>query len=353
VGLTRRRFLALTGAAGAFLAGKEALGALGAPPPAPRGPVVDLHVHLFGAGDQGTGCFLGKAQREHVNYRFFRALLGLEENGRADLDYVQVLLRQLDASSLDQAVLLGQDARYDANGVADFEQTPFYVPNDWVFAVCAQRPGRLLPCPSINPSRRDARDELERCAARGARILKIHPPIQAVDPGEKRFAPFYRRCAELGVRVLVHTGPEHAARITGTQHCSPARLATALEEGCIAIAAHSGMANFFDREDFFADLLAMVRRYPRFYCETAVLGSSGRVKTLPRLLAEPEIVARLIHGSDWPFPSNAAVHWWRLRPSQVLRLAAERNLLERDYQLKLALGVPAEVFERGAQVLAP
>jgi hypothetical protein len=51
--------------------------------------------------------------------------------------------------------------------------------------------------------------------------------------------------------------------------------------------------------------------------------------------------------------SSGPCSWWRLRPSQVLRLAAERNLLERDYQLKLALGVPAEVFERGAQVLAP
>jgi predicted TIM-barrel fold metal-dependent hydrolase len=226
------------------------------------------------------------------------------------------------------------------------------VPNDWVLRVCARRPDRLIPCVSINPRRKDALDELERCASAGARVVKIHPPIQDVDPGDRRFAPFYRRCADRRVIVLVHTGAEHAAAIVGTQHCSPARLATALEEGCIAIAAHSGMSNFFDPEDFFADLLAMVRRYPRFYCETAVLGAAARFRAIPRLLAEPEVVARLLHGSDFPFPSNALTRALALPPATLLELLSERNLLERDFRLKLALGVPPEVFTRAAGLLA-
>ncbi len=348
--LTRRAFAWTLAGTALGAAAKEAFGA--ATPAAPPRPRLDFHVHLFGCGDGGTGCFLSPAQRAHPNFRFFLRLLGLAANGRMDQDYVNELLRQLGDSTLDQVVLLAQDGRYDARGELDRERTQFYVPNDYLLRVCAAHQGRLLPGVSINPARKDAIDELERCADAGARVLKIHPPIQAVDPGEARFAAFYRRCAARKVAVLVHTGAEHAAATVGTQHCSPARLALALEQGCTAIAAHSGMANFFDPEDFFADLLAMVRRYPRFYCETAVLGTAARYRCLPRLLREPEVCARLLHGSDWPFPSNALGHWWRLRPSRMLALASERNLLERDIRLKLALGVPAAAFARGFALLA-
>jgi predicted TIM-barrel fold metal-dependent hydrolase len=348
--LTRRSFLLASGAA---LGAGGLAEVLGPPPPRqPEGPLLDCHVHLFGLGDGGSGCFLSPRQQRHVNFRLLRALLSSDE-GAGSLDdlYVARLAAMLRASSVRRAVLLAQDGRYDAQGRLDRDATPVYVPNDWVLAVCARHPELFLPGASINPWRADAHDELERVAARGVRLLKIHPPVQAVDPGERRFARFYRRCAELSVIVSVHTGPEHQAEIAGTQHCSPARLELALEQGCTAIAAHAGMSNFFDPEDFFADLLAMVRRHPRFYCETSVLGTLGRFRCLPWLLREPEIVARLLHGSDFPFPAHALIHAPRLRPSTTLALCAERNLIERDYRLKLALGVPAAVFERTAALL--
>jgi hypothetical protein len=46
------------------------------------------------------------------------------------------------------------------------------------------------------------------------------------------------------------------------------------------------------------------------------------------------------------------VSWHRLPPTTTLRLATETNLIERDYRLKLALGIPAHVFTRGAKLLA-
>ena len=67
-------------------------------------------------------------------------------------------------------------------------------------------------------------------------------------------------------------------------------------------------------------------------------------------MQEPTVLARLIHASDWPFTSNAIVFWNRVAPWQVARLTAERNLFERDYQLKRALGLPVEVFERAASL---
>ncbi|HUG81992.1 MAG TPA: amidohydrolase family protein [Bryobacterales bacterium] len=294
---------------------------------------------------------MSEDQKRRLNFRFFLRLLHLSENGRMDQDYLDFLVAQLRNSSVEKAVLLAQDSRYDAQGRPDYEHTSFYVPNEYLFDVCKRFPRLFIPCVSINPKRRDAIDELDRCAERGARVLKIHPPIQNVDPGEDRFRPFYRRCAETGIIVMVHTGMEHAAETVGDSYSNPTRLAAALEEGCTVVAAHTGTAAFFDKESFFPHMISMLDRFPRLYYDTSIMASMFRWRTLPRLLEMPQVLARAIHASDYPFPSNAVVHWNRLSSATTLALASERNLLERDYRLKKAIGLPKEVFERGAKLL--
>jgi predicted TIM-barrel fold metal-dependent hydrolase len=342
---TRRSFIGMLG--GALGVGT----ALGGVPPAPRRPIVDAHVHLFGAGDSGSGCFISERQRQYWNYPFFLRLLNLRE-GSIDNDYVVVLVGQLRESSIDRALLFAQDGRYDESGKLDRVATNAYVPNDYLFDVVARYSGLFLACCSINPKRQDALEELERCAELGARALKIHPPIQDVDPGLEQFRLFYRRAAELDVVVIVHTGSEHSSDVTDTAFGDPARLRLALEEGCTVVAAHTGMGSFLDehvfRDDMLQNLVALMERFENLYCDSAVLASMFRWQNLPRILKEPLVLARLIHGSDWPFPSNAVVFWNQLPPWQVASLTAERNLFERDYQLKRALGLPIEVFERAA-----
>jgi len=323
--------------------------------PAMEGAALDFHVHLFGQGDGGTGCRLSSKQREHWNYPFFLKLLHLSENGRMDQEYVSELVRQLRASSTQKAVLLAQDARYDEQGRPDFESTNFYVPNEYLFAVAREHQDLFVPCASINPQRRDALDELERCAEVGAPILKIHPPTQGVNVAESRFRPFYRRVAERGMVLMVHTGSEHASEITDRALTDPARLLAALEEGCTVVAAHSGMGSFLDsapfRDDFVRNLVNLMTRFPRLYCDTAVLASMFRWRNIPRILDEPVLLDRAIYASDWPFTSNALVFWNRLRPGRLLSLSAERNLFDRDSQLKRSVGLPGHVFERGPQLL--
>lgn len=349
VKIGRRAFLAAAGAGG--VAGVLGLRWGQGAAREVAGPLYDLHVHLFGVGDEGSGCFLSERQKRHVNYRFFLRLLGLAENGRMDREYLAELLRQLRASAIDKVLLFAQDGRYDRQGKFDRTSTDFYVPNDYLFEVVAQHPDMLVPCVSINPKRRDALEEVDRCAERGARAVKVHPPTQDVDPGEERFRPFYRRLSERGILLIVHTGTEHGSAVVGHEFSRPLRLAPALEEGCTVLAAHSGMSAFFDPEDFFPELVAMVRRYPSLYCDSAVLASMFRWRCIPRLLAHPEVLARLVHASDFPFPSNALVFWNRLRPGQLLDLGSEPNLFERDLRLKQALGLPRAVFERGARLL--
>jgi len=96
-----------------------------------------------------------------------------------------------------------------------------------------------------------------------------------VDPSEPRFRKFYQKCAQSGVRIMVHTGTEHSALIT-SQRLGDARLLNlALSEGCTVIAAHSATRAFFDppAENFFPFLEEIMRDQPRLYGDTAVLGS--------------------------------------------------------------------------------
>lgn len=317
----------------------------------PRLPTVDAHVHLFGVGDGGTGCFMSKDQRANLSTWALMRLLGLKDNGRLDEQFVEALASAVTTSTIDQVVLLAQDARYDAQGEPDYQNTPFFVPNNHLFEVVARRPDQFIPCASINPKRRDALEELDHCAARGARLLKIHPPIQDVDPGEERFRPFYRRCREHGILLMVHTGTEHAANIVHNRFSDPRRLAAALEEGCTVIAAHAGFGADFDTEDFFDRLLELIGKHTNLYCDTANLAATHRRGNLLRLLMTPQALDRALHASDFPFPSNPGAFGDRIAPDVFDRLLREHNGIERDYQLKRALGFPPGVFTRAASLL--
>ena len=95
----------------------------------------------------------------------------------------------------------------------------------------------------------------------------------------------------------------------------------------------------------------MVREYSGLYCDTAVVASMFRWRVLPQMLENPLVIDRTIHGSDFPFPLNAMVFWNQLWPNQFIILVSEKNLSQRGYLLKRALGLPDSSFHRGASLL--
>lgn len=325
-------------------------------PPAPLAGVIDGHAHLF--GDEGwppvhkQTCGLSAAQKANPSYGLLTKLLRLPATGDLNELYVGALVRQAQEARVAwegfRVVLLAQDCRYTEAGEPDWANTSVYVPNESLFRVVARHPDLFIPCPSINPQRKDWAAELEYCLAQGARVLKIHPPTQAVNPGDPKFRAFYRRCAENGMRIMVHTGAEHSAPIASHTLGDPRFLRLALDEGCTVIAAHTGTRALFDppAEDHFPDLVALAAEYPRLYADTAVLGSQFRWRCLPAIVRTPSVLPRMIHASDWPFPANALAFWHRLHPLTLVGLMAEENLFLRDLRLKQALGLPVESFQR-------
>lgn len=308
-------------------------------------PLLDIHVHLFGTGDGGTGCRISKSITEGLSPQSlqFRGLvyaLGLEVKGKTlDQRYEEVLTEQVKSSGLAMAAIVGQDAVYDRHGKTDWERTSFYVPNDHVFAVASRHAECMIPCPSINPNRADALDELERCHGKGARLFKIHPPTQGVDVGDPKHSKFFQRCSDLDMVVLVHTGHEHSAPVIDKDLAGPRRLVSALDQGCTVVACHAGSGWKSDTPDQLPKFLDLLKRYPKLWGDTAVLGSAGRVTDFTRLLANPLARSRLLHGSDFPFPAAPLAFAKQLGDELAQRLGKEKNWLKKDLDLKEALGI--------------
>lgn len=83
-----------------------------------------------------------------------------------------------------------------------------YVGNDYVAGVVEKYPGQFIGFASVDPWKGEmAVKELERAInGLGLRGLKLHPTSQAFFPNDERFYPLWRKCSELGVPVVFHTG---------------------------------------------------------------------------------------------------------------------------------------------------
>jgi len=339
---TRRKFLATSAqlVTGAAVANEVADSTL------------DIHVHLFGVGEGGTGCRMSETITNGWQFRGLVYLLKLRVEGKPlDGEYERVLAEMVSTSGLSKCAILGQDAVYDGKGKPDWAQTHFYVPNDYVFAVASRHKEHMVPCPSINPNRADAVEELERCREKGARLFKIHPPTQGVDVSDRKHTKFFKRCAELGLVVLVHTGHEHSAPVIDKHLAGPKRLELALELGCKVVACHAGTGWRSDQPDQLPEFLTLLKRYPNLWGDTSVLGTAGRVHDFGRLLETPGVAERLVHGSDFPCPIAPRAFVPRIDQGMADRLEKEPNWIKKDFGLKEALGIGRASAQRGFELL--
>jgi predicted TIM-barrel fold metal-dependent hydrolase len=230
------------------------------------------------------------------------------------------------------------DGVYDSAGALDESRTDFLIANDHVFAV-ARGSERFLPGVSINPARRDALDELERCAEKGAVLVKVLPNAQVFDPADRRFIPFYSALARHRLPLLSHVGYEFSLIGQDQSVGDPARLRAALDEGVTVIAAHGCSSGLFIREPHFPTMLDLARRYPGFYVDTSALTIPNRVGALFRLRRHPEIFDRLIFGTDYPLPVWAYPCLGRLDVPGYGQAWKARNRFDRQAVILDRLGV--------------
>lgn len=315
---------------------------------------IDFHVHIVGNGSGGTGCWLRRAAWQWPLHAAMLRHIGLPVSALdGDLDrlYVERLLELVRSSSLDAAVILAQEQVYDEQGRPMENAGAAYVPNDYVLRL-AREHREFLPAVAIHPARPDALEELERCLAGGAVMLKLLPNCQNVDCSDPRFTRFWERLAEAGMPFLAHTGGEHTLPIVRPEFADPRTLRRPLECGVTVIAAHAATKSGLTDPEYFDVLREMFGTWPRLFADNSAFNIPIRSRVIPRSLEEP-VVSRLIHGSDYPVPIFGHWAWMRglIDLATLRRCQRNPNVLERDCQLKSAMGFPEETFSRGLELL--
>ena len=121
------------------------------------------------------------------------------------------------------------------------------------------------------------------------------------------------------------------------------------------IAAHCATKSGLRDPEYFDVLLEMMKKHPNLYGDTSAWNVPLRGRHARRCVGPKADVPqdRLLHGSDFPVPCSGL--WAALRRivpwKAYRRWQRQPNVLERDYQLKLAMGFPPEHFTRAWSLL--
>jgi predicted TIM-barrel fold metal-dependent hydrolase len=273
---------------------------------------IDGHVHAVGTGKDGSGCWYRPRGLTRLGEPLLMRAMGLPLSAlRDDFEtiYTAALLRQIREAGLDAAVLLAHEQAYRDDGAVIEGSGSFYVPNEHVLAL-ARKHREFLPAVSIHPARRDALDELERCIEGGAVMLKCLPNVQNIERNDRRHRVFLERMAEAGLILLAHTGSERTMPVLRPDLASPRVLTQALDIGVTCIAAHCGTGMIGLDPDYFDEFVAMTKRHANLYGDNSALAGLSlrfRPRQMRRIREDPELAARIIHGSDVPVPSSGLV----------------------------------------------
>jgi uncharacterized protein len=310
---------------------------------------IDMHVHVVGNGSGGSGCWLRVRGWHRPLASLMLKHIGLPAGAlTGDLEtlYVDRLLTQLRQSSIRAAVILANDQVYDDEGKLMPDKGSFYVPNDYVFKLALKHP-EFLPAVSIHPARPDALDELERCLATGAVMMKCLPNCHNINCNDRRLKKFWERMAEAKLPLLAHTGGEHTLPVLRPEYADPRILALPLECGVNVIAAHCATKSGISDPEYFHIFVGMTRRFENLYGDTSAFNVPLRGRHLKKCLESP-LRERLVHGSDYPVPVHGHWAWMRrfIGWQDFRECEKNRNIIQRDYQLKLAMGFEPEHFTR-------
>jgi predicted TIM-barrel fold metal-dependent hydrolase len=286
-----------------------------------RRRLLDYHVHLLGMGEGDSGCYVSERMlswshpMQRARFLVYRSAARISDDQRAESQYLE-RLGALARPHGGRLLLLAFDERHDAEGRPQRDQTEFHVPDEYAMSVVARDPARFAAACSIHPARPDAIARLERCAARGVRIVKWLPNAMGIDPADERYRTFYERMRALDMILLSHGGREAAVDADKSQQLgNPLRLRAPLDAGVKVIVAHfAGLGEDADFEDperrskpSWQILLRMMEE-PRWrrllFADISAAAQANRTpEPLATLLRREDLHARLVNGSDYPLPA--------------------------------------------------
>ncbi len=309
--------------------------------------LIDCHVHLAALPDGDNGCYISPKMLKSPLFRFllWKHQLSPDKPREANQKYIDDLLTELRASRyVQKAVLLGMDGVYDQNGRLNRAQTDFLISNDYVLKTARAYPNEFLAGVSINPQRRDAVEEVHRCADAGAALVKVLPNAQQFNPADARYKSFYRTLAERKLPFLSHVGYEFSLMGKDQSVGDPDRLKLALEEGATVIAAHACSHGLMLYEKFLPTFRDLAIRYQNFYADISALTLPNRLRMLLHLRRDPEIHERLLFGTDYPLSVFHIAAWGRVAIGTLRDMICTKNRFDRQVAVCRGLGLGFRSF---------
>jgi hypothetical protein len=319
--------------------------------------LIDIHTHVAGIGAGDSGIVVSSGLREGYKFGFYLQAFGVTEEQlqkEGDVVVLRSLSGQVAQSrTVSKAVVLALDGVVE-NGALNLEKTQLYIPNDYLVRELPNFPNLLFGA-SVNPYRYDALQRLETVKKQGAVLIKWIPAIMDIDPADTALVPYYRKLVELDLPLLVHVGQERSFGPANDELGDPVRLKLPLDLGVTVIAAHIATTGENQHEPNFDRILSMFSRYPNLFTDISSLTQVNKLGYLRDALEDSDLHDRMLYGSDWPLQFFPLVSpWFQLGHISVGRLKSIQaipNLWDRDVALKLAMGVPKEVFLRTGQLL--
>ncbi|MDQ6804008.1 MAG: amidohydrolase family protein [Actinomycetota bacterium] len=219
-----------------------------------------------------------------------------------------------DGRSLDPHTLLAALDEVDSTARAvvfpfhDPERRPGYrVPNDRVLEWSQGSGGRLIPYCRLDPEE-DPVGEAERCLARGARGIKLHPRAQEFEFVHPAATAIFEVARDAGIPILIHAGRgmrTMASLVDLTMRFPEVPL----------VLAHAGIAD----QAVFATGLA---DHPCVLYDTSCFGPQDVVELFARVSAE-----RVVFASDIPYGRPTGALFLAMRAAARAGLDAEGRAL--------------------------
>ena len=292
---------------------------------------------------------------QKIALRFYLRALKIkpDKNPRKILGRLKAkFINLINESKIDHFVVLALDGVYSKDGELLKRGNHFYTSNESVYEL-AEKNRKIIAGPSINPMRKDAFEELEKAHDKKAALIKIHPCIQLFDPASPKYRKFFATAAKYKIPVLIHIGQEYA--LPGIRkemnYSRLEKLAPLLETGCKVIAAHGcGYSILNERKDF-NKVLELLRKYKNFYLDNSALSTGHRKKRAFSIINDTLALERTVFGTDFPVCPSAEAFVTNLGLKKVSVLKEINNPLNRDLEIKKAIGFPPETFSRGYEVI--
>jgi predicted TIM-barrel fold metal-dependent hydrolase len=220
--------------------------------------------------------------------------LGLDEDGRSLA--LAELLSQLDAADARRACVFP---------LHDPERKPAYsLPNDRVLDWAGESDGRLVPFCRLDPAE-DPLREAERCLAKGARGIKLHPRAQGFTFDSPGMEDVFAIAESASVPILIHAGRGMAPIADGL-------VAVALRHpGAVLILAHGAICDQ-------GVLTTRLADHPGVLYDISCFFPLDVIELFARVPAE-----RIVFASDPPYGLPATTLYLALRVAKQAGLSED------------------------------